>query len=628
MIKRILLLLIFVPFLSTYSQVPATEDSLTTFLHNHPKDTLYVWAMRPYALIQIYEKGNQTKGDSIANEIKILSEKLNYGRGIYFSYLIKAIVNQQRTEKREMLKNFFKCYETVIKYKLNKYLHEATLNNIAVAHDGLGNKDSSMKYSLLAIKVQEDNKLKNIDCSPYITVGKVLKFYKKYDEALKYFNKALHIASGKKDYNAMAIIENNIGNVYDDLEKPNEAIKHFQLGLKYAEEGKYLLLQTDLITNLGRMYMDQNKFKEAEVYMKRNETLCKSLESEKALSTVYINLGQLYQKQKKYALAESYFFKALPISEKSENPKDRQSIRTSLADFYFENKNFLKAYQYLIKANSSRDSAYTIESDLHTKELLAKYETEKKEQHIKLLDEEAEISRLKIIGLIIGGFLLVLLSAITIIMIMNRNKIKRLEDSQRIRNKIASDLHDEIGSTLSSISILSEIVSYQKEHSEYKPEVMAQISNDAREVIEKIDEIIWTVNPQNDAFYNLETRIKTFAIPLFEFKNIVFKINFPDIHESVSIDMSQRRDIYLIMKEAINNLIKYSKCKNAEIKGWVKDGILTLKISDDGIGFDTSKESHRNGLKNMQARADKINATLSIISKQDMGTEIVLIVKL
>src|ERR1700712_1586770 len=96
--KWLLLGIIMLVTSKVIAQVPKSEDSLVTFLKTHPKDTLYVLALRPYALIQIYQKGNQAKGDSIANELKVLSEKLNYGRGIYFSYLIKAIVNQQRSQ--------------------------------------------------------------------------------------------------------------------------------------------------------------------------------------------------------------------------------------------------------------------------------------------------------------------------------------------------------------------------------------------------------------------------------------------------------------------------------------------------------------------------------------------------
>lgn len=153
------------------AQVPQTEDSLATFLKTQPKDTLYIWAIRPYALIQIYEKADLKKADSLSKVQKSLAEKLNYGRGIYFSYMLQAIISQQKSDYQKMLENFQKCYETVKSRKLNKYLEEASLNNISVAYDGLGNMNEAMKYALMAIEVQEKNNLPKMDSAPYQMVG-------------------------------------------------------------------------------------------------------------------------------------------------------------------------------------------------------------------------------------------------------------------------------------------------------------------------------------------------------------------------------------------------------------------------------------------------------------------------
>jgi signal transduction histidine kinase len=177
---------------------------------------------------------------------------------------------------------------------------------------------------------------------------------------------------------------------------------------------------------------------------------------------------------------------------------------------------------------------------------------------------------------------------------------------------------------LSSISILSELVAQERTKEHFKPDIMTQVSNDARNVIEKMDEIIWTINPDNDEFYNLETRLKSYAIPLFESKDIDFKFDFSTNLENIKIDMSKRRDIYLILKEAINNLLKYSECKNAQICALLIDNDLIMKVSDDGVGFEKESESLRNGQRNMQIRAEKIGARLLVNSVLGKGTEVAL----
>ena len=223
---------------------------------------------------------------------------------------------------------------------------------------------------------------------------------------------------------------------------------------------------------------------------------------------------------------------------------------------------------------------------------------------------------------IFGGILAFIAAGLTFAFVISRNKLKELEASQKLRNQIAIDLHDEIGSTLSSISILSEMVAHEQKLGKIKPETMLQVSKDARVVIDKMDDIIWTINPQNDGFNNLETRLKAFAIPMFESKNINFEFEFSKDIEATQIEMSKRRDIYLIMKEAINNLIKYSECQNAKISGEVKKGLLFFEVIDDGKGFNTDELSLRNGLKNMKKRATNIGGKLIILSDAEKGTNI------
>jgi ligand-binding sensor domain-containing protein/two-component sensor histidine kinase len=225
-------------------------------------------------------------------------------------------------------------------------------------------------------------------------------------------------------------------------------------------------------------------------------------------------------------------------------------------------------------------------------------------------------------------FLGTICSVIFLIYSFYQYRINQLIKLQKMRNRIAEDLHDEIGSTLSSISILSEMLAFQQNKIDNKANPMLQVSNDARDVIDKMDDIIWTINPENDAFYSLETRIKSFAIPLFESKEMDFVIRFSPELESIKIDMSKRRDVYLIMKEAINNLVKYSQCTHATIEGSFIHKAMIIRIIDNGVGFDTKLISNRNGQKNMKNRAEKIGGILSVSSEMNIGTEVKLILEI
>lgn len=615
---------------SIQAQVPKSEDSLRIFLQTKPKDTLYIWAMRPYALKLIYGKANYKAADSIANELKTLSEKLNYGRGIYFHYLVKAIIATNQSKYTESLVLFKKCLESVEKYKLNYVLRVASLNNISITYWNLGNNNEALKYALKAIEIQEKYIFtpRFLDIGSYQTVADILIEAKKYPEALKYSMKAIEVANKKGDLNGKAVAENKLGNLYYYMGNLPEASKHYKIGYNLALEADYPLLQTDLLGNLGKLEIALKHYAVAEKYLKENEKICTKLENEQALQTNCLAMGNLYKVQKRYDLAEKYFTKAKSLYKENTDLKITQDLAKNLSGFYAETGDYKKAYSFLNEANVVRDSLYKTESEKLTQDLLAKYETEKKETQIKLLNEETQNANFQKNAYLIGGFLIVILAGFIMFSLQNRNRLKRFEEQQGLRNRIAADLHDEIGSTLSSISILSEIVSMQQKKGDYKPEIMAQVSHDAREVIDKMDDIIWTINPSNDNFSNLETRIKTFAIPLFESKDINFDFKFSPDLENVKIDMSKRRDIYLILKEAINNLVKYSECKNAQIEVFLENSKIYFKISDDGIGFDTNEASLRNGLKNMNMRSEKIGANFSLNSEIDKGTQVILVVSM
>jgi signal transduction histidine kinase len=198
---------------------------------------------------------------------------------------------------------------------------------------------------------------------------------------------------------------------------------------------------------------------------------------------------------------------------------------------------------------------------------------------------------------------------------------------QHIRNKIAQDLHDDIGSTLSSISILSDLA--MKDNSgRHNLETMSEIKDSSIMLMEKMDDIVWSINPRNDSLENLLTRVRHFATTLFEAKDIDYRIDIQkNIHE-VRLPMDYRQHIYLILKEAINNLVKYGRASAASIEVRFDHQHLQLCVRDNGQGFDPSSPSTGNGISGMYRRASMMNARVTIASTPGQGTSIQLQVDL
>ncbi|HEX6426672.1 MAG TPA: two-component regulator propeller domain-containing protein [Niastella sp.] len=218
-------------------------------------------------------------------------------------------------------------------------------------------------------------------------------------------------------------------------------------------------------------------------------------------------------------------------------------------------------------------------------------------------------------------YILVLVIVSAGLWLIYRYRIRQMKKILHLRNKIARDLHDDIGSTLSGISILSSIT--QKEitsNPTRAQQQLQQIGTDAREMLHNMSDIIWSVNPQHDQLEHSFVRMRQFVAQTLEASNIDVQIRFDEQLETLILPMEMRRNLYLIFKEAINNITKYAKAGQVLIVLEKRDNQLLLLIKDNGKGFHQNQVTKGNGLKNIQQRAAEINATVTIESVPGKGT--------
>ncbi|MCL4547993.1 MAG: histidine kinase [Bacteroidetes bacterium] len=193
---------------------------------------------------------------------------------------------------------------------------------------------------------------------------------------------------------------------------------------------------------------------------------------------------------------------------------------------------------------------------------------------------------------------------------------------EKIKSKLAADLHDNVGSGLTEISILSELTSHEIKNS--SPETnknLVLISDKARQLIDIMSDIVWMVNPKRDTFYHLLLRLKDSYADLLNSAGISFKtVNLEKIN-TLKLPMDYKQNLFLIFKEGINNAIKYSKCNKIILEANLNKDILELILRDDGTGFDIQKIKSGNGLLNMRSRARTIGGEL-VIDSSGEGTQI------
>ena len=214
-----------------------------------------------------------------------------------------------------------------------------------------------------------------------------------------------------------------------------------------------------------------------------------------------------------------------------------------------------------------------------------------------------------------------------------RSRMNQKIRVERLRTKISSDLHDEIGTSLSSIAIFSELIKRDAENSSAKSkEMLEKIENTSRNLIDKMSDIVWAINPQNDRLEDAILKLREYSVKLLESRGIDVKINIPEEVFNITLTMDVRSNLLMIFKEIITNAAKYSFAKNIDINFSVfqKSGskVLVLNVKDDGVGFNTSEVKSGNGLRNIIRRSKDINSLLNLESLPGEGTNISLEINL
>lgn len=217
-----------------------------------------------------------------------------------------------------------------------------------------------------------------------------------------------------------------------------------------------------------------------------------------------------------------------------------------------------------------------------------------------------------------------LLCVTLLVYLFYRNRLKQILRIQQIRNRISADMHDEIGSTLSSITFYSQALLMQQQDEKQK-QVIQKIKDNAQQVQEGLSDIIWSVRANLDEIENVFGRMFSFGTELLEPKGIVFHFSRDESLQHRKLTMTQRKNFYLVFKEAVNNAAKYADCATIWVRIAPDAHKTKMEIRDDGKGFDTLNGKQGNGLLNMRERAAQMGGGLTIQSAPGAGTTITLL---
>jgi two-component system sensor histidine kinase UhpB len=636
-------------------------DSLSRFVAKHTGDTLEVLALD--ALGSEFMRSDMDRAKSYVYPQIKLAEAIEYHNGLARAYAgiipihlqtgridsAQYYVNQmealyKRTASRRVGINYTNT--TGLFYKNQGRLKEALpflvealrligpngdkTNrggqnlNIGNAYYTLGDLTNASSYHLKGLALFEEVGNKRGQSYCLQGLGADFLALKQYDIAEKYFRTSLKIKEELNDKRGVLTTLMNLGIVYQKLKKPERSLEFLEKALKMAREAKLTIDERDILYNKGSLYKSIGKTEESRREFTESMRLGKQIGDSLFVTKVRVELVMIDNDKQKIVREEQTLIENIRISLELGDRRNMADGYFKMAEWYSTHGEYEKAFNNLKQGRELEDSVTGKEVTVQLKR--QEYNSEKKEKEIALLKKDQEVHALTLSRqkAFTASIVIALIGVVVIgLLLVNRyrviNQAKRLVEIERVRNSIARDLHDDIGSTLSSINILSKVGLVEKNGN--AENYLQRIGDQSERMMEDISDIVWSINPQNDSMSKVVVRMREFSGEIFESKNIAWNFS-EDISNALVLDSEKRKNLFLIFKESVNNAAKYSNASQIDISLKQEHHTLVMRVKDNGQGFDEESIKAGNGLRNLRERATEVKGLVTLKSSVGNGTEI------
>jgi len=414
---------------------------------------------------------------------------------------------------------------------------------------------------------------------------------------------------------------NNIGIVYREQGNYDKAIDHYLRSLKIFEESDDKQRIAISLNNLGTVYYEQGNYDKTIDYFLRSLKIDEEAGDKQGIAGSLNNIGEVYREQGKYELAIEYVNRSLSIAQEIGFKELIKYTYENLSVIYAKQNRFRQAYEYYQLYSEVKDSILNKESSKQINEMEAKYESEKKEKEIELLkkDQQLKGSRLNMFYVLSGGLTLLFIAAMLLLLIYRKNQKLRyihatIEGQESERYRISKELHDGIGGALASIKL--NLMNQKHGNKEGLKKVTADLDKTYQEV-RSISHALTPPTLSNDAFVEV---IRDFVSETAEYSNINIHLECYPEDTLNKLNKWIQTDLYRILQELVNNIIKHAEATSVTIDLAVYDNQINLMVEDNGKGFDASEKPVGIGLKNIRSRVEQIKGTMDIDSKKGRGT--------
>ncbi len=420
-------------------------------------------------------------------------------------------------------------------------------------------------------------------------------------------------------------------------QKYKQALNEFGEAEKIGYKEPDMTLVADALSDEGLVYYDLHQLAASEKVYQKQEDIAEKYHLPYEQLYALFELAVVKKDRGDFATAEKYASRAIVIGEKLNTPDELTEMYDTMSVIKSKLGKFPEAMAYKNKFEAMKDSVMNADVQTNIQHLALQYRSAQKDKEIaqQALKIEKSNSALQrkntFIELILAGLI-----ALIIILILsyrsyrhkqklNRQQLLTLQKQHEVntlkakmqareeeRDRIGSEMHDDIGSALTTILYQSEELKRNAGESIRKP--VESIASTTTSVMDKMNEIIWSMNRDYDTLDDLIAYTRQHAVEFLQNYNLQYNFEIPDTIPSVQLTGEQRRNIYLAIKEALHNVVKHARATKVCIS-FKLNNELFVSIHDNGKGIDDSaRRRFGNGLKNMQQRMERIGGKLDVIT--------------
>jgi len=537
-------------------------------------------------------------------------------------------LHQSLMESR-MLMNLSSVYETESDYpqalqNLSASVKLADMNKdsitllvaektIGIIYRKQGHFDQAKIYLQRAVQIAAAQKKAQYYADALSSLASLYLQMSSFDTARVLYHKSLIIYKSINDICGVALVNENLGLCFENMGNA-QALNSAHIQYAHAPDSNHMSHAQALDSAI--------------VYYQRAYDINMQLNNKYDAAYEKLLISDIFTIKKNYKLAEKNLKESLPVFDSMHVVSEEYSGYQALSVLYDSMHDYKNAYKAILKANVYYDTINQQEKNKAIADMLVKYEANKKDTTIALLNARSELAEHKLSRTRIIEFfsiLLIVLIALLTLLLLNRNNIKQRFKQLQMRNQIASDLHDEVGSSLSSILMLGKIALTEQNG---RDEIINKINSNAEEMIERISDIVWATNPKYDDGKNLKEKISNYILQVNKLSKHAVNLSISDEIAGIKFQMDVRRNVFLIIKEAINNILKHARASVITIAIYIDQKKLHIRVTDNGIGFDVQHHNDGNGLENMKTRTENVGGIFKLTSEKMKGTQITVMIPL